>query len=300
MKRFKTLLLREWMQHHRGWLAVMLVPPVLILLALVFTGSGHVVIGGQNVNMRDADKVWLATTFAVTAIVFAVTCLVVAMQAPGIARRDQQDRSIEFWVSLPTPHAESIGAPVLMHALFVPLLGLTLGYVSSQIVAVLAVVLVSGASSLMDVPWSVFLTGGITTFIRLAFGVVLASLWMLPILLLAMAASAWLKRWGVPVLIASLAAGHVVLAKVYDITIIGDTLYSLWANAMTSLIHGVPEGWKQTSGEIVIEKGWPLTTQWLVRDAWGSIADLVQPLFIFALLTSAGCFALLVMRRRRA
>jgi len=300
MSRFKTLLLREWMQHHRGWLAVMLVPPVLILAVLLFAGGKHIVLAGNEmeVEVHDPAKLWLGITFAVTSIVFAITCIVVGLQAPGIARRDQQDRSIEFWVSLPTPHAESLGATLLMHTLLVPLLGLTLGYLCSQLIAVLVVILASGVSGLAAVPWTAFLVGGVLTFLRVAAGVALACLWLLPMVLLAMAASAWLKRWGVPVLIAALVAGHVVLSKVYGIDIVAETIGGLWANALTSLIHGQPPGWTGAGGP-VFGQDWPVTGQWLAQDAFASLRELATPIFVFALAMSAGCFALLVLRRKR-
>ena len=299
MSRFKTLLLREWMQHHRGWLAVMLVPPVLILLLFIFAGSKHLVVDGHSMDEGGPAAIWLGTVMAVTAIVFAITCIVVALQVPGIARRDQQDRSIEFWVSLPTPHTQSVGATLLAHALLVPMMGLTIGFLSAQIVAMVSVIMVSGPAGLMDIPWGAFLPGSIATFVRLAFGVLLASLWMLPILLLMMVASAWLKRWGVPVLIAALITADVVLKKVYGISIVGDTLYSLWAHAMRSLLNDIPPGWKGAAAGI-IDGQWPVSMQWLAEDAFASLAYLAQPIFVFAMAASAGCFSLLVLRRRRA
>ena len=292
MSRFKTLLLREWMQHHRGWLAVMLVPPVLILVALMLTGSPAITPHGPTDLM-------IACTAVVTLIVFAVTWMVVVLLLPGVARRDQQDRSIEFWLSLPTPHTMSVGATVLMHALLVPLLALRIGYLCSLVIGFLAVLMTSGAPGLLEVPWSETLTGGVAFFLRLVFGVVLGSLWVTPILLLAMAASAWLKRWGVPVLIAALVAGHVVLAKFYGISWIGDTLYEMWSNALLSMIHGVPDAMKG-HGEFVMAAQWPVTPAWLAQDALAAVTELAQPLFVFGLVLGAGCFALLVLRRRRA
>src|SRR6185436_8776055 len=101
MSRFKTLLLREWMQHHRGWLAVMLVPPTLLLVLLMFSGSMHIS------PLKPADLM-IASIGAVTMMVFTFTVMVVSLQMPGVARRDQQDRSIEFWMSLPTPDTMSV------------------------------------------------------------------------------------------------------------------------------------------------------------------------------------------------
>ena len=294
MSRFKTLLQREWMQHHRGWLIVMAAPALIILLVLVFADKSHI-------TPHEPAPIMIGVTMAVTALTFLVTCLVVALQAAGIARRDQQDRSIEFWVSLPTAHSQSIGATILMHLLLVPLLGLGLGYLASQVVGFLAVTLVSGPAGLLAVPWSAVLAGGLLALLRVAFGVVLASLWWMPVILLTMVASAWLKRWGVPVLTAAVVAGHVVLSKVYGITLIGDTLGALWINTWQSLIHGDPSSGMEHRFQAAMEGGaWPLTPQFLAHDALAAVTNLAQPTMVFALLTSAACFALLVLRRSRA
>ena len=64
----------------------------------------------------------LASMFVVPAVVLGITVVALLIQTPGLARRDRQDRSIEFWLSLPTSHAASVAAPVLMHLVLVPLL----------------------------------------------------------------------------------------------------------------------------------------------------------------------------------
>jgi ABC-2 type transport system permease protein len=46
-----------------------------------------------------------------------VTSLFIALGSP---RRDHGDRSIEFWLSLPSGHGESLAAPMLVHLLLVP------------------------------------------------------------------------------------------------------------------------------------------------------------------------------------
>jgi len=255
----------------------------------------------SQITPNQPAPIMIGVTMAVTALTFLVTCLVVLLQAPGMARRDQQDRSIEFWVSLPTPHSQSIGATVLMQLVLVPLLGLGIGFLASQVVGFLAVTIVTGPAGLLAVPWSAVLAGGLLALLRVAFGVLLASLWWMPVVLLAMVASAWLKRWGVPALIAATVAGHVVLAKFYGITLIGDTLTTLWINTWQSLIHGDPSSGVEHRFKAAMEGGdWPLTPQFLAHDALAAVTNLAQPLMVFALLTSAACFALLVLRRSRA
>ena len=114
MSRFSTLLQREWMQHHRGWLVLMLAPPVVALIALLLPFSS-VEVG----PLQPAELMSMAS-IVVTLIVLGLAAISVLIQAPGLARRDRQDRSIEFWLSLPPSHAASIGATLLMHLLLVP------------------------------------------------------------------------------------------------------------------------------------------------------------------------------------
>jgi len=292
MSRFKTLLLREWMQHHRGWLAVMLVPPTLLLGLLMFSGSFHIS------PLKPADLM-IASIAAVTMMAFTFTAMVVFMQVPGVARRDQQDRSIEFWMSMPTADTMSVGATVLMHVVLVPLIGLGIGYLCSLVIGLLAVTLTSGAPGLLAVPWLNILGGSSAALLRIAFGVVVASLWVTPLLLLAMVASAWLKRLGVPVLIAALVAAHVLLAQFYGITLVGDTIQAMWDHTLHSLIHGKPDALNR-QGELVMNSQWPTSPAWLANDALAAVGDLVQPLFVFGVLLGVACFALLVLRRRRA
>jgi hypothetical protein len=56
------------------------------------------------------------------------------------------------------------------------------------------------------------LAHGLALLARTALGLVLATLWLSPLILLTMVASAWLKRWGLPALVAALA----LLAGVLD------------------------------------------------------------------------------------
>jgi len=90
--RFKTLMLREWMQHHKGWLLVMAVPP-LIFLALLPFGQVEIELAELSAMALAAVAMGLCTV-AVTGISWGAAML----QLPGLARRDQQDRSIEFWL----------------------------------------------------------------------------------------------------------------------------------------------------------------------------------------------------------
>ncbi|TXI22776.1 MAG: hypothetical protein E6Q67_05595, partial [Roseateles sp.] len=94
-----TLLLREWMQHKRGWLIAAFAPPLLFLAMLPF---GHV----SGLPTEHPELVALGILMVSACAVFAICLLVALFQLPGLARRDVQDRSIEFWLSLPGGHGD--------------------------------------------------------------------------------------------------------------------------------------------------------------------------------------------------
>ena len=290
MSRFNTLLLREWMQHHRGWLALMLVPPLLMLLVLPF---GSVEIGPAELGPLPALGLMLASMFVVPAVVLGITVVALLIQTPGLARRDRQDRSIEFWLSLPTSHAASVAAPVLMHLVLVPLLALAIGAAFSYAIGAMLVWKGFGATATLGLPWGTLAGVGLAGLGRGLLGVLLACFWLMPLLLAAMAASAWLKRWGTPVLVLALAFGH----KLLGIPVIGDTLGGLGTNARNALAHGrLP---RPTGGAEMAQAWLSDAPRWLFNDALMALRDLGQPLFLFALAASAAAFALLVLRRSR-
>ena len=290
--RFKTLMLREWMQHHKGWLLVMVVPP-LIFLALLPVGQ-------VQIDERLPVMVIAGIALAMSAvIVTGISWSAAMLQLPGLARRDQQDRSIEFWLSLPASHSESIGATLLMHVLLVPLLALIVGAASGLLIAAALTVKLGGLAALAEVSWSVLLAAGIAALARLALGLVLMTLWLAPLFMIAMAASAWLKRWGVPVVIAAIVVGGNVLARFYDNTIVWDLLQAQAQGAGMALSHheGQLDALRHSGGGMAEFAG--AVAQWAWQDALAALRNLVSPHLIGGLLVACGCFALLVLRRRR-
>lgn len=293
--RFNALLLREWMQHHRGWLALMLVPPLILLLVVPF---GTVEFGPGELGPMPAVGMMLATMFGVPALVLGITAIALLFQTPGLARRDRQDRSIEFWLSLPTSHSASVAAPVLMHFVLVPLLALTVGALLSYAIGLALVWKVFGATQALGLPWGALFAVGVTGLLRGLLGVLLALFWLMPLLLASMAASAWLKRWGMPVLALVLVVGHKLLATLYGITLIGDTLTELGRQAGLGLMHGKPPSPEGGSSAAI---AWLADApRWFAADALDALRELGQPLALFAIAASAACFALLVLRRSRS
>lgn len=290
--RFKTLLLREWIQHHRGWLIAMFAPPVFLLLMLAMPFSTI------DFGPLPAVGAFVAATIGVTIIVLGVAAVSVLFQAPGLARRDRQDRSIEFWLSLPTGHSASIGATLLMHLLFVPLLALLVGAVASQVIGLAVLARVFGVASWLQLPWASVAAADVAALLRAALGVVLACFWLSPIVLLTMAASAWLKRWGLPVLVLVLGFAHLLLKLRYGITVVNDTFNSFLYNAGRAMIHHAEnrDGPVDTAEVTYWIESAP---RWLLHDGLSSLGDLAQPVAVVALVISALCFWLLVLRRQR-
>ena len=115
-----TLLQREWMQHKRGWLIAALAPPLLFLAVLPFgTFTG--------LPTESPELMSVGVVLATTLVIYGICMLIALFQLPGLARRDTQDRSIEFWLSLPGRPSESVLSTVLAHAWLAPLGGAVVG-----------------------------------------------------------------------------------------------------------------------------------------------------------------------------
>lgn len=285
MQTFKTLLLREWMQHRLGWLLLGGLP-FAIMVPLMSFGEIH---------FGDAPPPpgWVALIIAFGYIFFLLVLAggALAIQAPGLARRDRQDRSIEFWLSLPIGHAEAVGATLLMHLFAMPLLLLGLAALGSPVAALIAEVRVHGPAALGQLPWGAVALGFVAGIARLALGIVLGVLWLSPLLLAAMAASAWLKRWGVPVLAAVLGLGGLVLEQGYGLRIVWDVLghqFERFASAVFP--HSV---------EIARDDTLARLPAWVGQDMVAVLGQLADPAFAVGLAIAAAGFALLVWRRAR-
>jgi ABC-2 type transport system permease protein len=290
--RFATLILREWMQHKRGWLITMLLPPIIFLVVLPF-GQVH------GLPIEHPLPIALIIMLASTIGVFGVSYTGAMFQLPGLARRDQQDRSIEFWLSLPAGHGESIGATLVTHALLVPLVAALVGFAFGAVIAPGLIAKQGGLAALASVPWFSVLAVGLPALLRGLLGVILMSLWLAPLMLIVMAASAWLKRWGVPAVAIVVGIGGTILAKVYDMPVVWDLLQAQLQGASRALL-AEPDALRdqlqqlETSGTAFHAAGWAL------KDALTALADLGSPHLVGGLIVAAACFGLLVLKRSRS
>lgn len=292
------LLQREWLQHRFAWALLMLVPLALAVLPLAVAEIQL----GSDVVERAPPEIALLMAFvsivATTSLLCLVLWVVSLFMTIGMPRRDHGDRSIEFWLSLPVGHTPSLAVPVLVHLVLVPAAALVVGFVGGLAISLLLVGRFVGLAEWFALPWGALLGAGLSLLLRLMAGLPLLLLWLLPLLLLAMLANAAFKRWGLPVLVVAIGLGGYLLQRVFGVTLLQDLLVQLLMNAGQALGGASGQG-------MTIESGTPpseaLTVMpgWALRDLGAALQALVSPLFVGAMLVSAGLFAGLVQWRAR-
>lgn len=280
-----TLLLREWMQHKRGWLIAAFAPPLLFLAMLPF---GQI----QGMPTEHPELVALAIVVISTCAIFAICLLVGLFQLPGLARRDTQDRSIEFWLSLPGRPSESVASTVLAHAGLAPLGGALVGAVLGVPIAMSVLTAKAGFGAALGVNWAEVLSAAAPILLRGVAGVVPLLLWLSPVIFTLMAASAWLKRLGVPLVLIGGGVGVTVLHKAYDIDWPLQALALLNARINRSLVHDPQALTDALHSDVNL---WA----WAARDLGGTLADLASPAFLGWAAVAVVGFALVVHKRAR-
>jgi ABC-2 type transport system permease protein len=280
-----TLLQREWMQHKRGWLIAALAPPILFLALLPF---------GEFTGLpTDSPELMSVGMVLVTACVVYGICMLVALfQLPGLARRDTQDRSIEFWLSLPGRPSESVLSTVLAHAWLAPLGGAVIGLLFGIPIAIGVLSHKLGLGGALGVNWGEVVLASTPLLLRGLAGTVPLMLWLAPVIFVLMAASSWLKRLGVPVVLIGGGVAVAVLHKVYDINWPLEALKGLNERINHTLVHD-PRSLVEA-----MHSGTNLVT-WALHDLGGALAELASLQFIGWAAVAAAAFALVVMKRAR-
>lgn len=298
MKNLVPLMHREWLQHRFAWTLLVLVPLALAVLPLAF---GHVELDGDVTARAGPDlalMIALGSAMGTTTILFLILWITSIFIAVGTPRRDHGDRSIEFWMSLPTGHTESLVAPLLVHLLLVPAAALVLGWIASFFVTLLLVTRFDGIGAWWALPWSQLMLAGASIVARMVAGLPLATLWLLPLVLLAMLSNALFKRLGLPVLAVALGVGSLVLSQVFGQPWLAQAMGRMVREAGFALAGASGKGLGITSDENPAEvlqalPGWALT-DWL-----GAVQALAAPAFAGVLLASAVLLAALVAWRQR-
>jgi len=298
MKNLLPLMLREWLQHRFAWAMLVLVP---VALSLVLLSVGTIQLDDEMAAMvpRDLSLMVAVVSMMITATVvlmlLGTTSLFIALGSP---RRDHGDRSVEFWLSLPSGHAESLLAPMLVHLLLVPAAALVIGYAAALPISLMAVGRVTGVGEWFALPWLQILPGLGALLLRALAGLPLAVLWLLPLVLAAMMANALFRRWGLPVLGVGLILLAQGLERLFGQPVLVDVLGALLLNAATSLAGAAGQALSVEKGSVPLESLSALPA-WALRDLGAAYASLAQPLMVGVLLVSAGLFAALVAWRRR-
>jgi hypothetical protein len=280
-----TLLLREWMQHKRGWLIAALAPPLLFLAMLPF---GQV----KGLPTEHAELVSLGILMVSACAVFGICLLVALFQLPGLARRDTQDRSIEFWLSLPGRPSESVAATVLAHAWLAPLGGALIGTLFGLPIAASVLTAKGGVGLAASVNWAEVVAAAAPLLLRGFLGTLPLMLWLAPIVFTLMAASAWLKRLGVPVVLVGGGVAATVLHKAYDIDWPLQMLGALNDRINHSLVYNIQELAQTLKTDANL---WT----WAASDLGRTLADLASMQFVGWMLVAAAGFALVVIKRGR-
>jgi hypothetical protein len=308
MKKFLALMQREWLQHRFGWMLMMLIP---LGLALLLVGFGHIQglsdgWHGEDIVINDVqtpvrDLPMMLAMIAISAsmgVMFLVAWIGSLIIVSGLARRDHADRSIEFWLSLPTSHRDSLAAPLLVHLLLVPAAALFIGLVGGGLLSLVLVGRVAGVGAWFALPWWQIVPGTLALLARLLAGLPLATLWLAPLILLVVLMTAWFRRWGWVILGVGLGLGSQLLKRLFGQPLLSQLTTDLLSNAATSMVHavsGAPSfGPEKDTGAVLGS-----LPAWALHDLGLALRDLASPLLAGGLLFAAGCFALLMLWRQR-
>lgn len=281
-----TLLLREWMQHKRGWLIAAFAPPLLFLAMLPF---GQV----QGLPTEHMELLALAMLLLSACAVYAICLLFALFQLPGLARRDAQDRSIEFWLSLPSRPSESVAATVLAHAWLAPLGGALVGALFGIPIAMSVLGSKAGLGTALSLNWGEVISAALPLLLRGLAGTVPLLLWLAPMIFVLMAASAWLKRLGVPLVFVGSFVVTLVLHKVYSIDWPLEVL-GAWNERLNHTLindeHSIRSALMSSDVNL-----W----SWSLQDLGHTLAELASLQFLGWTAAAAAGFALVVLKRAR-
>ena len=298
MNSFLPLVQREWLQHRFGWALLALVP---LALALVLVSFGQI-----EFDDGEADRIGTALPAVMTLVAVAV-CTVSAFVvfwvtsviiATGLARRDHGDRSIEFWLSLPVGHVPSLAVPMLVHLVLVPAAALALGLLAGHGLAMVLVARFAGLSAWFGLPWADLFAATLALGLRLLAGLPLATLWLAPVILMAMLARAWIGRWGLPVLGLVLGLGGLLADRALGQPLLLPWLGHLMQQAVQAMAGAGEVSFTARGADEALAalRGLPGLA---LQDLGAALGALLSPAMAVGLVVSAVCFALLVDWRQR-
>lgn len=295
MKNVMALMQREWLQHRMAWGLMAVVPALLAVLLLTF---GQVQIDPDDVGEHLPVAMALAALGGGMGLYLVMLWIVAVITTAGFARRDHGDRSVEFWLSLPTGHGESLGVPLLVHLVLVPIAAILAGAAGGLVASFVLVTRVDGVGAWFALPWGGLFVGAAAIFARLAAGVIMATLWLSPLLLLMVLLTAWFRRWGLVILALALGVGTQVLDHAFGIGGPARILAMILVNAGKSVANA-HQGGMVIEEPVDVVGALQLIPSWALGDIGHAMRLLASPVLVGGLVVAAICFALLVRWRQR-
>ncbi|MDO9072750.1 MAG: hypothetical protein Q7U73_05750 [Rubrivivax sp.] len=296
MNKLLPLMQREWLQHRFGWMLMVVVPFGIALLLLAFGQLAIDTDTAERVGDKLPPLLAMASIAGSGVVIFLIAGITSLIIVAGVARRDHGDRSIEFWLSLPTTHSASLAAPLLVHLLLVPALALLLGLAGGLLVSMVLVTRVVGIGAWFTLPWGDLLPAIFAVAARLLAGLPLALLWLSPLILLVVLLSAWFRRWAWVILGVGLGLGGQLLDRLFGQPLLSDVTLGLLRGAGKALVNA-GEGLQMGPNQGI--DGLRLLPGWALHDFGLALRELASPLLAGGLLFAAGCFALLIVWRQR-
>jgi hypothetical protein len=291
---WRTLFRREWLQHRFAWAMLALVPLLLGVLLVTF-GS----VQADEPHELMPLVLTLAALAAGAGSYFALALVTAVILLAGLARRDHSDRSVEFWLSMPAGPTPAWTVPLVTHLLLVPMAAIMLGLLAGGVWSSILVARVSGFGAWFTLPWADVLGATLSMLTRVLAGVLLAAVWLSPIVLSMVLLTAWLGRWGLVALFGGVGVLSMVMEiafkQPWPIQVVG---YLLQQAGKSFVLAGseaglVIEGADQLSGQL------PQVARWAFQDLGAAFSLLASPPLLGVLAFSALCFAGLVDWRRR-
>ena len=298
MKNLIPLMRREWLQHRFAWAMLMLAPLALAVLPLAFA---NIELSSDMTQHSGADLATLLGSLSIVlsaAVIFLLVWVTSLFIITSLPRRDHADRSVEFWLSLPTGHAESFATPLLVHLLLVPAVAMGVGLLGGYALSLLLVTRFVGFGEWLALPWNSLLPGTLAVAARVIAGLPLAMLWLSPIILLAMLCNAFFKRWGLPVLLVGVGLTSALLDYVFRQPLMSDTINSLGRHAALSLAGASGRG-LTINDEMPPTQALEGMVSWAWQDLLAAFREVASPLFLGVLVVSAALFMALVWWRQR-
>lgn len=298
MKNLLPLMRREWLQHRFAWAMLMLVPLALAVLPLTF---GSIELDADMAKRTGSDLATMLGSISIVlsaAVIFLLVWVTSLFIITSLPRRDHADRSVEFWLSLPTGHAESFAAPLLVHLVLVPAVAMGAGLLSGYALSLLLVTRIVGFGEWLALPWNSVVPGTLALAARVVAGLPLATLWLSPLILLAMLCTALFKRWGLPVLLVGVTIFSALMDYVFRQPLMSETIGRLGRNAGLALAGASGQG-LTINDEMPVAQALEGMASWAWRDLLAALREAGSPLFLGVLVVSLGLFMALVWWRQR-